>query len=422
MSSMRGTVRILAAGLVAIALVVTGAAAAQEPPPDDGSDDRLDELIDEQLAAILAAEAEFISPELADVEVDSLPYRHAFSRFIYAVEALADVTEARLDAERNLVTLQADEVRLTGEIAEAVQRKKGLTLELVGIRSRIRGIAVAGYVAGDNTLRTARSFDIAGVTESQTRHILVGTVSDDTKAALDDTTMRLGQAATDVDDRREERRTVRARIARVTTDREAALAEEARLTEEVAQREVELVRARVLAYVVGGDFALVTMDAYWRASRADADCALSWWGLAGIGRVESRHAQSQHAVVDREGDTFPHIIGIPLDGTNGTALIPDTDGGELDGDLEYDRAVGPMQFIPSTWVAFATDGDGDGDADPHNVYDAARSAAAYICRYGPLDNDDGLRRAYFAYNHSDSYVESVLRWAHQYETIAIPLP
>ena len=48
-------------------------------------------------------------------------------------------------------------------------------------------------------------------------------------------------------------------------------------------------------------------------------------------------------------------------------------------------------------------------------------AAAYLCASGPLDTPNGLRRAYFSYNHSFPYVEQVLRQALDYaESIEIP--
>jgi membrane-bound lytic murein transglycosylase B len=80
-----------------------------------------------------------------------------------------------------------------------------------------------------------------------------------------------------------------------------------------------------------------------------------------------------------------------------------------------------MQFIPTTWARWATDGDGDGDADPHNLYDAAASAAAYLCRGRDLSVEEGLRQAYFSYNHSQSYVETVLAHAYAYRELVLPL-
>lgn len=92
------------------------------------------------------------------------------------------------------------------------------------------------------------------------------------------------------------------------------------------------------------------------------------------------------------------------------ALIEDTDGGELDGDTVFDRAVGPMQFIPSTWRLFEQDGNLDGELDPQNIYDAALASARYLCAStSTMTTIEGELRAYFAYNHDTQYSQNVLR-------------
>ena len=191
-----------------------------------------------------------------------------------------------------------------------------------------------------------------------------------------------------------------------------------------AEREVRA--ARAMADVSGSDLSLVALDAYWRAAQAIAleqpECGVSWWALAGIGRTESRHGRFGGRSVGIDGQVDSPVIGIPLDGTRATRVISDTDGGRLDGDVVFDRAVGPMQFIPSTWSRWGADLSGNGVADPQNFYDATLSAARYLCAYGPgLDTDDGLRRAFFGYNRSLSYVETVLDRSHGYRDAGFPL-
>jgi murein DD-endopeptidase MepM/ murein hydrolase activator NlpD len=68
-------------------------------------------------------------------------------------------------------------------------------------------------------------------------------------------------------------------------------------------------------------------------------------------------------------------------------------------------AVGWMQFLPSSWKLFGVDGNRDGRKDPYNPVDAIFAAARYLRAAGA---DADLRRAIFAYNHADWYVESVL--------------
>ncbi|MGW2954990.1 lytic transglycosylase domain-containing protein [Streptomyces eurythermus] len=148
------------------------------------------------------------------------------------------------------------------------------------------------------------------------------------------------------------------------------------------------------------------------AGRTDPGCRLPWELLAAIGKVESGHAGG--GAVGPDGTTTRRITGPALDG-RGFALIRDTDGGSHDGDRRYDRAVGPMQFLPSTWARWGTDGNGDGRADPDNVFDAALAAGHHLCAG---DRDLGRRadqdEAVLGYNHSRLYLELVRRWLEFY--------
>ena len=117
------------------------------------------------------------------------------------------------------------------------------------------------------------------------------------------------------------------------------------------------------------------------ASR-DPGCRLNWSLLAGIGRVESNHGRYGGAQIGQDGTVRPADLGPRLDGTGGVGVVRDTDHGRYDGDPLYDRAVGPMQFIPGTWRGYGADGNGDGVADPQNLDDAALAAARYLCAGG----------------------------------------
>lgn len=161
------------------------------------------------------------------------------------------------------------------------------------------------------------------------------------------------------------------------------------------------------------------VTAYQRAARVlDAvapDCALPWTLLAGIGRVESDHGRHGGSTVAADGLVTPDIVGVALDGTGPVARIPDTDGGTLDGDRRWDRAVGPMQFIPSTWQVTGVDGDGDGERSPHDLDDAALAAGVYLCAGGTaLDNPAGTRAALLRYNADSDYARLVQAYARSY--------
>src|SRR5665647_3417182 len=158
----------------------------------------------------------------------------------------------------------------------------------------------------------------------------------------------------------------------------------------------------------------VLLAAYRQAvAGAPPACHLPVSLLAAIGQVESGSLAGRS--LDATHRAVPPVLGPLLDGV-GTAAISDTDGGRLDGNSHWDRAVGPMQFIPGTWAAFGVDGDGDGRVDPQNVYDAAASAAGYLCAGGrDLALPSGLRSAILAYNHSTAYLATVLAWQQRFE-------
>lgn len=164
---------------------------------------------------------------------------------------------------------------------------------------------------------------------------------------------------------------------------------------------------------------VTALEAYAYAARVaeveNPDCHLAWTTLAGIGRVESHHGTYRGATIAPNGDVTPPIRGVRLDGTDGNLHIADTDGGELDGDANMDRAMGPMQFIPETWKLYGVDANNDGIISPDNIDDAALSAAGYLCWRGKdLSTPRGWMDALRAYNHSESYARSVRDWATAY--------
>ena len=156
----------------------------------------------------------------------------------------------------------------------------------------------------------------------------------------------------------------------------------------------------------------IVLQAYRRAQQIMAaqqpSCHLPWWLLAGIGEVES--GQADGGFVGAQGNTLTPILGPVLDGANGTAALPASGGG-------WQRAIGPMQFLPSTWSTWG------GGGNPNNVYDAALAAGRYLCAGGwNLSDPAQQAMAVFTYNHSDSYVQLVLTWAYAYAGGVYPLP
>jgi membrane-bound lytic murein transglycosylase B len=149
-------------------------------------------------------------------------------------------------------------------------------------------------------------------------------------------------------------------------------------------------------------------------------CGLSWPMLAGVGRVESRHGRFGGSAVGADGRLSPPIIGVPLDGSPGVRAVRDTDNGRLDGDQTWDRAVGAMQFLPSTWVRWGMRAAADGQApDPQHIDDAALTAARYLCASGgDLESAKGWWKAVMTYNESVAYARDVFSAADAYGRVA----
>ena len=138
-------------------------------------------------------------------------------------------------------------------------------------------------------------------------------------------------------------------------------------------------------------------------------CDVGWTTLAGIGWVESQHGTLDGRTLDDSGHPSRPILGPALDGHGKFAAIPSTpESLAYHGDHRWEHAVGPMQFLPSSWRTWATDGDGDGTADPQDLDDAAATAAHYLCASSTdLSSGAGWQTAILSYNHAQEYVDAV---------------
>jgi membrane-bound lytic murein transglycosylase B len=146
------------------------------------------------------------------------------------------------------------------------------------------------------------------------------------------------------------------------------------------------------------------------------DCHLTWATVAGIGRIESLNGGHDGSEIDANGLETPPVIGIPLDGSDGVLAVHDTDSGKLDGDPTWDRAIGPMQFLPDTWHRWGVRANGDGKApDAQNIDDAALTTARYMCaKGGDLATPEGWWTAVLTYNNSTDYGQEVFSNATSY--------
>ena len=339
----------------------------------------------------------------------------------------ADVL-ALQDAETRLTALTQEQAALHLRQADIDQRvvvlgdlQRQAVADLAAAESDRRRLTALVYSKGNSAWQAAALLQ----TEDAMQAARVSQLGEDFSTALRGAILRAKIAR-----RRASAEAARLALERVSVDERLVAVEQVELPS--ATRDVAVLRVNAASSVAGGAVAglgipLATLDAYLRAQGTLAteqpECGLEWWMLAGIGRVESNHGRYGGTQLGANGDTAPHIVGIPLDGAPGIAALPDSDGGLWDDDPVWDRAMGPMQFIPGTWRRYAADGNSDGRQDPHNVYDVAVAAGRYLCNAaGHLGDDASLTQSYLSYNHSDAYAAHVLELAREYQAIGLPKP
>ncbi len=332
--------------------------------------------------------------------------------------------EARLDqvdATERLLQSRADQslgaVRITtleGELDEGRTELANADEELARAQDDLSGFAVAAFVDFESIEAATLAPD-----ESELSQRTLTDVAEDflTESAADATTRQaeadgvVNTLEASLDDREQE-------VADAAAAEVVAEADRIDATERIERNGPVFERELLASNASGTDIPYVVLNAYVTAAAQTADedpsCRVSWHHLAGIGKVESRHGSFGGNTVGPDGRTDGEILGPVLDGDPWLA-IPDSDGGVYDGNLEWDRAVGPMQFIPTSWAIFGRDGNGDGETDPHNLYDAALAAAGHLCRrHSGLDSEPSFRQSLLGYNRSAVYGSDVIRISGEY--------
>jgi membrane-bound lytic murein transglycosylase B len=156
-------------------------------------------------------------------------------------------------------------------------------------------------------------------------------------------------------------------------------------------------------------------DAQLRLAAAKPGCHLGWNTLAGIGWVESHHGTIGDRTLLADGRSSTTILGPALDGAKFAAIHSSSLSAQWHGDTVWEHAVGPLQFLASTWDRWGVDGDDDGVADPRDLDDAALTAARYLCADShDLGSDAGWDAAVHSYNHDQAYVVNVANAANTY--------
>ena len=388
--------------LLAVLLIqglLPGAAGAQTPPPPPPPP-----VTVPAPTTPVGADENLRARTLADVAA-------AKKALVGAQRAEAQVRQRAAGLDKALGSLEGQRGALAGEERAAADR-----LEIT--RSRLRTAAVSEYISGGKTTIANQLLRSVSLEDFTRNRVYGSAVLDSQQRTLTTYRDQLSKVTAVTS-------TLGRQIDRVKTDRTLVIQELESLVAQRALREQELAQKQVLnqlvtagAPVLPSDIPALVLDAYVRgaaaANRRTPGCRIHWSALAAVGRVESGHARSGGAVLTLAGDVTPRILGPRLDG-NGFAYVGDTDGGAYDGDLELDRAVGPMQFIPSTWKGSGEDGNGDGNRDPNNIYDAATAAGMYLCRARQgLDLDENLYNAALSYNRSSSYAALIVSGAREY--------
>ena len=341
-----------------------------------------------------------------------------------AKSALSAAQRAEAQARQKAAGLDKALAKFEGERAALAGEERAAADRLEATRTRLRTAAVSEYISGGKTTianQLLRSVSLEDFTRNRVYGTAVIQSQQRTLATYRDQLSKVTAVTSNLG----------RQIDRVKTDRGLVLQELEALVAQRVVREQELAQKQVLnqlvtaaAPVLPSDIPALVLDAYLRgaaaANRRTPTCRIHWSALAAIGRTESGHGRSGGASLTLAGDITPRILGPRLDG-NGFALVRDTDGGAYDGDIELDRAVGPMQFIPSTWKGLGEDGNGDGNRDPNNIYDAATAAGMYLCRSRQgLDLDENLFNAALNYNHSSTYAALIVTRAREYISMNLP--
>jgi peptidoglycan hydrolase CwlO-like protein len=161
------------------------------------------------------------------------------------------------------------------------------------------------------------------------------------------------------------------RIQRRRAATRVAATEEDEAAKRRAEQEAEVARDEIIVAPV--DLPVEAYMKLYKKAASDYGFAGDWYVLAAVGQVESNHGQT---------------------------MGPSTAG-----------AMGPMQFLPSTWKYSGVDGNGDGEANIMDPRDAIPAAANYL-RVGGAPDD--WSAALYSYNHAEWYVDQVLAVAETY--------
>ena len=412
--------RAIALGALA-ALLATVLATRPDSPDRAAANDAVGDAI--ASVAVLVPDAR-LDPRISAIGLSGARWARAVARLDAALYAQAGNSRKLVRAEDRLAQFSEESAEVSAQLVTVGAEVEGLAGRLAEVEAILQARALDHYVnfGSDPLLGIDDPADAADEARSAELVQRADEVQFSSRAELLDL-----QARTEAEQRHLLGRAVelRAEIGSTETvigERRAAVAT---LESEVANATGAVRSARWGATIPGTDLSVVALDAYLNAEGLLAEkwgsCNLEWWMIAGVARIESWHGRFGGRSLRADGRVDRPIIGIALDGGPGVRAMVDTDRGVYDGDVVWDRAVGPLQFIPETWLRRGRDGNDDGRTDPQNLYDAAYSAGRYLCALGgDLSTRASLSAAYFGYNTSTEYVNDVTGHAYEYADFVLP--
>ena len=149
------------------------------------------------------------------------------------------------------------------------------------------------------------------------------------------------------------------------------------------------------------------------AVEQEQGCAVGWQTLAALGDVLTQHGQVNSTTIDEDGVTSKPIRAV-APAAGGKKSVPDTDGGDIDGDSTKDIPVGPMQLMPSRWEQYGTAAEPGNTPNPDNIDDAALTTAKITCSAGDLTSPEGWTTAVSEFNPSPVFLKAVHKKAKEY--------
>lgn len=414
----------LIGGLGVVAALVATVIATQPGAPDSAAADEIASGSETVPSVAVLVPDDRLDPRITAMELSGYGWDRAVGRLDDALFARAENSRRLAGAEERLERLTDESADVTARLAAVVTEVAGLEQRLAEVEDALVARALDRYVGfgGDPLLGIDDPTDATDAARSTELQQHADEVQFSTRAEILER-----REQTDAEQRHLLGRAVEL-IAEIGSTE--TVIDEGRRATETLEAEVEAATdgvrsARWSATIPGTDLSVVALDAYLNAedllAETWADCNLSWWMIAGVARIESRHGRYGGRTLQADGRVDRPIIGIALDGGPGVRAMVDTDEGRYDGDTVWDRAVGPLQFIPETWLRRGRDGNGDGWSDPQNLYDATYSAGRYLCALGgDLSSRASLRAAYFGYNTSTEYVNDVIGHADRYAGLELP--